>query len=391
MKTVKYLAIVMAGLFLFGACQKELSFEKGNAARGSLKDSLGNCLPATPNGNYSADSTLTDNNYVVIEVNFTTAGTYNIATDTSNGFSFQAIGSVKDTGLQTIRLVGTGRPVLAQLTNFAVVFDSSICMFAIAVAADTTGGETAAYTLAGSPNACSNVNVSGPYQKGTPLTIANEVSIQVNVTTIGTYSIATPATNGMTFSTQGTFTAPGIQSVTLQGTGTPDTAGTTTVPINAGGTSCSFVVTVNGSALPGADSAWQFSAGSNFYHGFITTATLQDVADLGTVLSFNGSSYPGPDTAFQVDILLPGNTIQTGTYNTDSSNADFYLYNSTDTTIAPYYRAYDTAPPPVNIKINITAYDPATKIITCTFSGTAVNAANQVVNITGGKIYAKID
>lgn len=42
MKIVKYLATVMAGLFLFAACQKELSFEKGGLASGALKDSLGN-------------------------------------------------------------------------------------------------------------------------------------------------------------------------------------------------------------------------------------------------------------------------------------------------------------------------------------------------------------
>ncbi len=391
MKTVKYLAIAMVGLFLFAACQKELSFEQGGLAAGSLKDLSGNCLPVTPNGTYSVDSTLTDNNYVVIQVNFSAPGIYNISTDSSNGFSFQGIGSVKDTGLQNIRLTGTGKPAFAQLTNFEVVFDSSVCMFSISVSGDSAGGETAVYTLAGSPNACSNVNVSGTYQEGAFLTIANEVSIQVNVTTIGSYVISSTPTNGMTFSSYGSFTETGVQTVTLQGLGTPGTAGTTTVPITAGGTSCSFTVTVNSSTPPDADSAWQFNEGTNFYHGFIDTALIHDVPDLGTALSFYGFSYPGTDTAFQLDILLSGNTIQTGIYNTDSANADFYLYDRTDSTSAPYFKADYKVTPAVNIVVEIKTYDPVTKIVTATFNGTAINAAGQKINITGGRVYAKVE
>lgn len=391
MKMVKYSAIVIAGVFLFAACQKELSFERGGVASGSLKNPLGDCLPVTPNGTYSADSTLTDNNYVDIQVNFSTPGLYNISTDSSNGFAFQGTGSVNDTGLQNIRLIGTGKPSVAQLTNFVVTFDSSFCMFSIPVSGDSAGGTTAVYTLIGSPNNCTNAKVSGSYQEGSPLTIANEVSIQVDVTTLGTYSVSTTPTNGMSFSSLGTFIETGLQTVTLQGSGFPDTVGTTAVPISVGGTSCSFTVTVNGSEPPGADSAWQFSVGSNFYHGFIDSVLIREVPDLGTALSFIGSSFPGPDTLFQMDILLPGNTVQTGTYNTDSANADFFFYNSTDTTLAPYYKADYQVSPNVNLEVKVTSYDPVTKILSVTFSGTAVNADGQKINVTGGRIYAKVD
>ncbi len=391
MKAVKYLAIVLAGIFLFAACQKEFSLESGNPATGSLKDLSGNCLPITPNGIYSVDSTLTDSNFVVVQVRFTAPGNYTIATDSSNGFSFQASGSVKDTGLHSIRLAGTGKPILAQVTNFLVAFDSTACMFSISVGSSSSG-PAAVYTLAGFPDTCSNANVQGDYEEGTPLNSSNNVSIEVNVDTIGIYSIIAGPTNGMVFSAQGLFTSAGVQTVTLQGSGTPTAAGTATVPITAGGTSCSFTVTVNANTPPGADSAWQFSEGTNFYHGFIDTAlTHQDTSlSNATALSFYGSSYPGPDTLFQLDILLPGNTIQTGTYNTDSANADFYLYN-TDTTKAPYYRADYIVNPAVNIQIIIKSYDPATKIVTGSFSGTAQNAAGQIVTINGGKIYAKVD
>jgi len=391
MKAVKYLAIVLGCVFFVAGCQKEFSLESPNSATGSLKDTSGNCLPITANGTYRADSTLTDSNFIVVQVRFYTPGSYMISTDTSNGFSFKATGSVKDTGLNSIKLMGTGKPAVAQVTNFFVAFDSSVCMFSIPVGSSLSG-PAAVYTLAGSPDNCSNANVQGNYEEGSFLTSANTVSIQVNVDTMGIYSIIAGPANGIIFSAQGLFTSTGVQTVTLQGSGTPAAAGTTTVPLTAGGTSCSFTVTINANTPPGADSAWQFSGGSDFYHGFIDTALTHTDTSLqnATALSFYGSSSTGSDTLFQLDILLPGNTIQTGTYNTDSANADFYLYN-TDTSKAAYFRADYTVSPAVNIQVNINTYDPATGIVTGTFSGTAENAAGQIVKVNGGKIYAKVD
>ena len=149
MKAVKYLAVVLAGIFLFASCQKEFSIENGLAAgsaTGSLKDELGDCLPATVNGKYVRNIDLTDSNSVVVQVNFSAPGSYIIFTDTSNGFSFHASGVTKDTGLQSIRLTGSGRPALAQLTNFAVAFDTSVCMFSVnvtdtAIAPPVTSGD----------------------------------------------------------------------------------------------------------------------------------------------------------------------------------------------------------------------------------------------------------
>lgn len=122
--------------FSFAACQKEFSIESGlppGSATGSLKDTSGNCLPVAINGRYVKDSMLTDSNYIVVQVNFFTPGSYKISTDSSNGFAFSASGSTKDSGMQYIRLTGTGKPVVAQPTNFIVAFDSSVCVFSINV------------------------------------------------------------------------------------------------------------------------------------------------------------------------------------------------------------------------------------------------------------------
>ena len=140
MKAVKRLAVIMGSVYLFAGCQKELSIENigsQGVASGSLKDNSGNCLPATIMGNYVKGNTLTDSNFVVVQVNFTSPGSYKISTDTSNGFSFEGSGVMQDSGMQSITLKGTGTPALMQQTNFAVTFDTSVCMFSVNVT-DTT-------------------------------------------------------------------------------------------------------------------------------------------------------------------------------------------------------------------------------------------------------------
>lgn len=136
MKAIKYIAIILGGLFLFAACKKELSFENQlpqGPASGTLKSASGNCQPVTIKGNYVKDSILTDSNYVVVQVNFSAIGKYKISTDTSNGFSFQDSGYALNPGLQSVRLKGTGKPVLLQQTIFLVAFDTSVCSFSINV------------------------------------------------------------------------------------------------------------------------------------------------------------------------------------------------------------------------------------------------------------------
>lgn len=149
MKVVKYLTIVLAGIIFSAGCQKEFSIgsESGaGSATGSLKNELGDCIPVAVNGNYAKDGALTDSNFIVVQVNFSKPGTFKIFTDTSNGFSFQASGATKDSGLQSIRLTGAGKPVLGQSTVFVVAFDTSVCMFSVnvtdsAIATPVTSGD----------------------------------------------------------------------------------------------------------------------------------------------------------------------------------------------------------------------------------------------------------
>ncbi len=107
----------------------------------------------------------------------------------------------------------------------------------------------ATYTLASTGGNCNSATVQGTYSFGTTLDATNKVSLQVNVTATGTYSISTLNVNNYRFSASGSFTITGTQTVILQGTGTPGNAGINTFPVSAGGSSCSFNVTVQDPSL----------------------------------------------------------------------------------------------------------------------------------------------
>ncbi len=390
---MKNLLVVFTGILLAIACQKEYSVDSGiatgSSAAGTLKDTLGNCQPITINGNYVADSILKDSNYVLIQVNITSPGNYKINTDIQNGFSFRDSGYISATGLRTIKLKGTGTPTLPIASDFTVFFNNTNCFFRIVSTTGLGGGTTpSVFTLAGSPAACSNFNVQGTYRKGTPLSAAtNKLVLQVNVTTAGSYSITTTTVGGMRFSGSGTFTSNGLQNVTLTGTGTPTTSGVNTVPITAGSSTCSFAVNVTAGTATAADSAWSFTQGTKFYYGPIDTAYVQTSSGL-TGLILEGVTYPSYDTTFDMAVLLPGTTIVPGTYvSTDIKRLAEFAFE--DINGKPIFKAGLTTTT-ANLQIVISSYDAATKIVTGTFSGTVVNAANAVVPITGGKFRAVV-
>ena len=142
LKVEVILAIVLV-TFLFIGCKKDLGSGGGDPgsddssqlklAAGSLKDLSGACMPIIANGKYVYNTVLDDSNYIVVPVNFISAGKYSISTDTSNGFSFQTSGITTATGVQNIILKATGKPIGAYLTTFSIAFDTSICTFSVDV------------------------------------------------------------------------------------------------------------------------------------------------------------------------------------------------------------------------------------------------------------------
>ena len=225
------------------SCQKEASFEPRTESKGSLTaDLTGNCQASVVNGVYSAGNSLTAANYIEIQVNVTTPGTYSIQSDTVNGFFFKGNGNADSIGIRTVRLSGYGKPMIAGFNSFDIKYGNTIC--AIDVEVNGTSTSNAVYTLTNSGGACPTVTFKGTYTAGVALNNTNSIEFDVNVTQPGAYALNVATINGISFSGSGIFSAGGTQKVVLKGSGTPTTSGTFNSTITNGTASCTFSIVV---------------------------------------------------------------------------------------------------------------------------------------------------
>ena len=249
-KTLVALLAVTAVIVI--SCQKETSFEQGNstASVGSLSvDANGSCLGAVVGGVYYKDTTLKSSNYIDISVQVDTAGTYNITSDTVNGYYFKASGNFSNTGTIAVRLAGSGKPLSIGTNVFTVTYNGTTCEFSVDVIAAPPGGGgggNAVFTIN-----CTGAVPAGTYTAATPLTSANTVTLNVTVTTAGTWTVTTaPAVNGVIFAGTGTFSGTGAQTIQLSATGTPTAAGTNNHTVTGATATCTFPLTVTAAVPP---------------------------------------------------------------------------------------------------------------------------------------------
>jgi hypothetical protein len=113
-------------LITFYACKKEYSYEGGPI-------SSGYCTNIIVAGNYAIGKDLTDSNFLLVEVYIRNGGSYQIVSDTVNGFSFAGSGNITDTGMIELHLGAHGKPLKQGNSLFAVRYDSSQCQVQIAV------------------------------------------------------------------------------------------------------------------------------------------------------------------------------------------------------------------------------------------------------------------
>jgi hypothetical protein len=127
-------------VFLLSACIKETSVEKGaniyGQSTGTLKDSLGNCKSISINGTYKKNKTLTDSNFISVQVNVSIPGQYIIYSDTVNGCWFIDSGYVT-VGSSTVKIQGYGKPTIAGIADFILNYQNSACLFSVPIN-DTT-------------------------------------------------------------------------------------------------------------------------------------------------------------------------------------------------------------------------------------------------------------
>lgn len=108
------------------------------------------CDNAILSGDYFKDSALKSTNEIALEVQADKTGKWNIKTATVNGMSFSGSGEFTTTGLQTITLRGSGKPVATGVSEIRLVSGSNYCVVPIKVD-----------TVAVAPCNPSNNNISG--------------------------------------------------------------------------------------------------------------------------------------------------------------------------------------------------------------------------------------
>src|SRR6185436_16318778 len=97
-------------------------------------DVTGDCLPKTVNGTYVATTALVPaTNTISVQVNVLKTGTYEIGTDTVNGYYFRAASTFTTLGATTVTLRGNGTPFAPGVNNFVVSFDSTFCDIQVTV------------------------------------------------------------------------------------------------------------------------------------------------------------------------------------------------------------------------------------------------------------------
>lgn len=256
----------------------------GGVSSGVLGDSSGNCKPVTLAGQYAQGVALNSTNIVQVQVTVATAGTYSIKTNTVNGVTFSKTGNFTSTGVQTVILTGSGTPANSGGQNFTLSYGNSLCNFKITFESPASG------TLGGGGGNCTNFAIAGVYKQGIALDATNTVQIQVNVATLGSYNITTNTVDGITFSSSGIFTATGVQTIFLNGGGTPINAGLHTFTVTFGTSNCTFTITF----LQGTSGDYfPLTLNSNWTYNLVGGTTTDSVHKvvIGYSPTFGGNSY----------------------------------------------------------------------------------------------------
>jgi hypothetical protein len=373
--------LISSILLLAIACRKEYSYEGGRVplvAAGSLSDSSGNCGGVTINGSYKTNVALTDNNYITVQANISSAGSYTIYTDTVNGYYFNATGYAGATGFQSVKLRGYGTPLVATAAGFTLHFNDGSCMFTIAP-------DSATLNLSGN---CNATHVNGIYIEGMPLDAGDTVNILVNVTKPGSYSIKTPSLNGISFAATGTFAVAGNYPVTLTGSGTPVSAGNTTIPVTIAGTSCSFVVSVT-SDTTNRQMFWRYTADGVDEQGIldsgIVSTSVNMLYPLNTIHTMQVyGAADGPFVApitFQLYISRINHALITGSYHPAIDGSTDFIgfvlhFDSTGN-----LSASATLP---DFTMFVTTYNDTTRLVEGNFIGPVIDEFGHSHTITKG-------
>jgi hypothetical protein len=282
-----YLLPVIISFTIFLSCQRGLSPYPLPVSKGALlKDSSGNCSDVIVSGTYNKDQQLNDSNSIEVNVNITSPGSYTITTDTVNGYSFSATGTVLTTGLTHIKLKSAGAPVIAGEDHFTIKYDTSFCEADVLI---TEPVHEASFTFEGAPDICANDRVYGNYITRVALDSNSYVIINLNVTEAGSFTILTDTINGYYFSGSGKFLSTGLQTVLLYAWGTPVQKGTDVFTVKGDNSACNFSVNVLAVANVLGDDYFPLTANSYWtYDDLVNSDTIiKTIVDSTFINNYN--------------------------------------------------------------------------------------------------------
>lgn len=134
MKSIPGCLVLIIFTILLYSCKKEYSYEGGPPSSGYLlKDINNNCTQVVVGGNYFIGRTLTDSNFLQVQLHVSRPGSYSIKSNKNNGYSFFASGNFSDTGIVVIKLPASGKPQTAGADIFTISYDSSVCEATVTV------------------------------------------------------------------------------------------------------------------------------------------------------------------------------------------------------------------------------------------------------------------
>lgn len=346
MRVFRLMMLFILAALAYLSCQKEIFFDE---SIGRLrKDSFGNCAPVSIHGNYNADTVLTNTNFVDVQVDVTLPGTYDIRSDTINGYYFIGTGTVIR-GITTIRLSGKGKPLAGGNNNFTIRYGNSTCNFNVNVSTPPI----AEFTLGGSPSGCTPASIGGNYIEGVSLTTDNTITVQANVIVPGLYSISALSNNGFLFSDSGVFTSTGVQNVILKGTGTPTRAEISNIIVSNISGNCNFPLTVLPDTAGKAIFSFDGSPGTCF----------NDVV--------NGFYYTGITATANNTVTMNVTVTKPGSYDIVTNTADGFFFKDAGAFVT-------TGPQTVTLLANGTPLNPGA---TAFIPNTGTQSCNFLVNV----------
>jgi hypothetical protein len=242
-------------------------------------------------------------------------------------------------------------------------------------------------TLKDDSGNCFPPSVSGTFYNGiTPESDSAFVEVKVNVFSPGTYIISTDPQNGLRFVDSGSFNTIGIHIVRLKPTGKPVTANQTNFTVHFDTSICSFTLDVNDSSKLNKDlNTWHYT---DIKRGITYRGTINATYFLATssnnLLSLREETPDPNDTTFQVGIAFQG-LLGPGIYKTDTLNNVALSLKGRCINCAwgVMYKLKGAI-----TTIVIKSYDPVTKIIKGSFSGTTVDWYDSIANIDDGEFSA---